>query len=297
MRSLERRSRRRRAPRRPGPRAPRSAARSRRRRGRPPRAPSVVETSCVTSANSSPSADVTPGWRGTSTSGISSPRARSTACMRAGAAEREEGELARIEAALHGHHPQPARHVGVGDADDPGRGLLDVQAQAVAEARRPRRGPGPTSSCRSPARPRSAESRPSTRLASVIVASRAAAPVGRRARHRAGALRPDLGRAGGVDPGDRAAARAHRHQVDGREADGQAELRHGLPGQRRAGPSRTVAMSALVPPMSMVSRLRRAGRLADRRGRDDAGRRARRHRAHGQARHRRRRLAARRRSA
>ena len=93
----------------------------------------------------------------------------------------------------------------------------------------------PTSRCRSPARPRSAERRPSTRFASVIVASRAAPPVGRRARHRAGALRPHLGRAGGVDPGDRAAARAHRHEVDGREADRQPELRHGLAGQPEPG--------------------------------------------------------------
>ena len=57
-------------------------------------------------------------------------------------------------------------------------------------------------------------SRPSTTLASVTVGARAAAPVRRRPRIRARALRPDLEQAAGIDPRDRAAARADGVDVE-----------------------------------------------------------------------------------
>ena len=61
--------------------------------------------------------------------------------------------------------------------------------------------------------------RPSTRLASVTVASRAAVAVAGRPGPRAGALRADPQHAALVDPGDRAAAGADRADVDHRDLD------------------------------------------------------------------------------
>ena len=51
----------------------------------------------------------------------------------AGAAERDERELARVEAALDGDHPQRPAHLGVGHAHDAERGLERVEAELGAE--------------------------------------------------------------------------------------------------------------------------------------------------------------------
>ncbi len=51
----------------------------------------------------------------------------------AGAAEGHQRELPRVDAALHRHHAQRADHLGVGDLDDPLGGLLEAEAQLVAE--------------------------------------------------------------------------------------------------------------------------------------------------------------------
>ena len=53
--------------------------------------------------------------------------------QRPGAAERQQRELARVDAALDGHHPQRPDHLGVGDVEDPLRAL----AQARGRARSP----------------------------------------------------------------------------------------------------------------------------------------------------------------
>ena len=67
-----------------------------------------------------------------------------------------------------------------------------------------------------PPRKSSLSRRPSTTLASVTVGSRAAAAVGGRAGHRAGAARSDAEGAAVIDIGDRAAAGADRVDVDHR---------------------------------------------------------------------------------
>ena len=93
-----------------------------------------------------------------------------------------------------------------------------------------------------PPRKPSPSSRPSTRLASVTVGSRAAAAVAGRSRPRAGALRPDRQPPAGAHRGDRAAAgadgadlhhrQAHRHLVDLALRDEIDPARHAPPTRR-----------------------------------------------------------------
>jgi hypothetical protein len=62
--------------------------------------------------------------------------------QRAGAAEGDEGEVARVEALLHRDQSQPAEHVLVDDVDDPGGGRLrGLQAHRLGDLadRGPRR--------------------------------------------------------------------------------------------------------------------------------------------------------------
>ena len=201
------------------------------------------------------------------TSGIcSSRRGRRRAAARP--AEGDQPELARVEAPLDGHQADRLDHVGVGDPSTPSAasstlspsgsrsasaappGQLDVERHApveeeiVADAsehevrvgvRRLRRRP-----CRS-----------------------------RRARIRAGALRAAARVSGRVEPGDRAAAGADR---DRRRCSGSGSA---CPTRGRTSvvicgsPSRTTAMSALVPPMSKQTTFCRPARPRRRR-RDDA---------------------------
>ena len=52
---------------------------------------------------------------------------------RAGAAERQQGEAARVDAALDRDDAERPHHLLVGDADDPGGGLQRVQSQFIGQ--------------------------------------------------------------------------------------------------------------------------------------------------------------------
>ena len=130
--------------------------------------------------------------------------------QRPGAAEGEQREVARIEAARQRHHADGAGHVRVAEPDH-GRGrLVDAEAQAAWRAsRRRRRAPAPPSPAATPRAGPLGSSRPSTRLASVMVGSRAAAAVADRAPARSPPTRgPTCSMPGRIDRGDRAAAGA-----------------------------------------------------------------------------------------
>ena len=90
--------------------------------------------------------------------------------QRPGAAEGQQRELARVDAALDGHHAQRADHLGVGHAHDPARALLVPTARARRPARRPPSWAASASSS-TPASGSSGSRWPSTRLASVTVGS------------------------------------------------------------------------------------------------------------------------------
>ncbi len=136
----------------------------------------------------------------------------------AGAAERHQGEVAGVDAALDGHHAQRPDHLGVGDADDPLGGLALVEAERVAEVRhgRLRRLAIEFDPARDPAE----QAQQQVRVGDGRLL--AAVTVRRRARTRAGAARTDPERAARVAPGDRAAAGADGVDVEHRQRDGAA---------------------------------------------------------------------------
>ena len=139
--------------------------------------------------------------------------------QRAGTAERQQREAARIDALLDGHDSQRADHLGVRDADDalgagdrlerelvrePGHGAL--RGVAIEGDAAGKRAPGVEA----------AEQE-------VRVGDRrlhSAAPVTRRSGLRARAARPHPQRAARIAPGNRAAARADGVDVDHREGEG-----------------------------------------------------------------------------
>ena len=141
--------------------------------------------------------------------------------QRARPAERHQREGARIMAALDRDDADGAHHVGVDDAHDAERRLAQRRvrafsasgAMAASARRRSRRMPPPISS---------SGRRPSTRLASETVGSRAAPAVAGRPRHGAGAHGPDAHQAVAADMGDRPAAGADGVDVDGGETHGKA---------------------------------------------------------------------------
>ena len=49
--------------------------------------------------------------------------------QRSGAAESDQGEVARVLTSLHGDRPQGKRHVGVGYSQNRHRGLVDIEFQ------------------------------------------------------------------------------------------------------------------------------------------------------------------------
>ena len=134
------------------------------------------------------------------------------------AAERDERELARVEPALDRDHPQRAAHLGVGDAHDAERGLERVEVELVAERlQRLLRALGRQ-------RQLAAELGAVAEVAEqqVGVGHRrllAALAVGGRAGVGARRARADAQRAARIGPGDRAAARADRVDVDHRQLD------------------------------------------------------------------------------
>ena len=129
----------------------------------------IVARSWRTSTSRQPSAEVMPGFGGTSTVGIESSLRERRAVQRARAAEDDERELARVVAAPDRDQPNGVGHVCVRDLDDRARRLLEVEAERLGRRQRgwrARRRRGRAAwrrrSARSPRRPR-------TRLASVFV--------------------------------------------------------------------------------------------------------------------------------
>ena len=175
---------------------------------------SAVETSCSTGAASRPTADSTPGRRGTRMRPSPELVGKRAGMQGAGAAERQQREPARVVALSDRHEADALGHLGVDDAMDAERGLLDGEAE---RARRPR--------ARSPRD----ELGPQLEAAAgevlgVEVAQNdggvghrrlgSAEAVAGRTRLGARRMRTDPQPLGGVEPGDRAAAGADRIHVD-----------------------------------------------------------------------------------
>ncbi len=97
----------------------------------------------------------------------------------AGAAEGEEGEVPRVDAALDRDDPDGLFHVGVGDVDDALGRLERRLADRAGRARRRPRGSAPGGCVIRPPRKKSGSRRPRKRLASVTVGQVALAVAGR----------------------------------------------------------------------------------------------------------------------
>jgi hypothetical protein len=135
--------------------------------------------------------------------------------QRPGAAEGQQGEAPRVDAALDGHDAQGAGHLGVGHAHDPS---AQATSRPSSSARRLTAAcAASASSATSPASGTSALRWPRTRLASVTVGLGAAAPVAGRPGLGARAARADAQRAAGIAPADRAAAGPDGVDVDHRQ--------------------------------------------------------------------------------
>ena len=152
--------------------------------------------------------------------------------QRAGAAEGDERELARVVAALDADHAQRAGHVLVDDLEDPLGGLLEAD-RPIASAIVPHGGARGVD-----VELHLAADQPRRQVADDHVGvghrrRRAAAAVGRRAGLGARRLRPDPQRAGELrHVRDRAAARADGVHVDRRDLDPELADR-GLAADRR----------------------------------------------------------------
>jgi hypothetical protein len=94
----------------------------------------------------------------------------SAACRPPAPAEAQQRQLARVDAALDGHHAQRAHHLGVGDAADALGALQRLELEAVRESLIACSAAS-RSSVMSPPSEAPAGSRPSSRLASVTVGS------------------------------------------------------------------------------------------------------------------------------
>ena len=133
-----------RRPRRPASRAASAPSASSRRRTSPGSRSAtgrmkVWLNSLRTSATRKPSADSTPGLAAARSPGSSRAGAASAlACSGAGAAEGDEREVARVDAALHGDDAQRAEHVLVDDVDDALRGRLGTPRPSCSATRRDR---------------------------------------------------------------------------------------------------------------------------------------------------------------
>ena len=146
------------------------------------------------------------------------------AVQRAGAAEGDQREIARIIAAADRDQPHRIRHVGVGDADDRVRGRLARQAERIRRHCLHRLSAASAGSSVILPPARLVPSRPSTTLASVLVGPLIAVAVTGGTRIGAGRLRAVAQRARFVDPGERAAAGADGQDFDRGKADRIAEL-------------------------------------------------------------------------
>jgi hypothetical protein len=135
-----------------------------------------------------------------------------------GTAVGDQGEFAQVVAALHRDEPERSLHVGVGHLDHRVGRVDEREAEAALDRLERPLGARAIELDRAavdPLRVQIAEDQ--VRVAHGGLG--AAQAVASRAGNGAGAPRPDLERAGGVDPGDRAAARADRLDGDRGEPD------------------------------------------------------------------------------
>ena len=137
----------------------------------------------------------------------------------AGAAERGEGELARVQAALDADHPQRAHHLGVGHAHDAQRRLLRVEPERLARRRQRALGQLAPQRHLAAAQLRAVGEQPEEQVGVRHRGVLAAAVVAGGPRLGARGARADAQRPAGVGARDRAAARADRVHVDHRMAD------------------------------------------------------------------------------
>ncbi len=156
--------------------------------------------------------------------------------QRPGAAKGEEREIARIGAQRHRDHADRPRHPHVRHAQHRRRGLHRVQPQGrpqtVNEDSRHVRQRHPAFHARHPCRVQPAQKQVGIRDRRFA----AATPVADRPGIGPGALRSHLQQPGGVDPGDRAATRAHGAHVDHRNMDRHRVFDLGLVADRRLRP-------------------------------------------------------------
>ncbi len=179
----------------------------------------VRDTSNRRSVASIPQADSTAATRGTMTR-AEPELARDVGGVQPGrAAEREQREAPRIDAAPHRDEPHALGHVRVDDAMDAGARPRSDRCQAAPaiaiDGALGRRDVEPAVAAEEIVRVEIAEHEVGVghgRLGAALA-------VAGRPRHRAGALRPDMQDAAGIDPRDRAAAGADAGDVEAVQGD------------------------------------------------------------------------------
>ena len=154
------------------------------------------------------------------------------AVQRAGAAEHDERELARVVALADRDQPDGVGHVGVRDLDHRARRVDRVEPERLGDLVADRRLGGVAVELHAAAdqlRPEPAEQQVGVGVRRLLAAAAVAGRPGLGAR----GLRAVAQRAGLVDPGQRAAAGADREHLDAREADRIAVLDRPLLGHLR----------------------------------------------------------------
>ena len=138
---------------------------------------------------------------------------------RAGAAERQQRELAEIDAAPRREHAHLVGHAHVDDAADAGRGFGDAHSHRLGDFcfERDARGIGIEFLAAAEEIIRIEEAADNVGVGHRRIG--AAAAVAHRARIGAGALRADSEEAGAVDPHDRAAAGRDRGEIERRNIE------------------------------------------------------------------------------
>ena len=135
-----------------------------------------------------------------------------------GPAEREQREAARIDPAAHRGDAHPVRHAGVDQAEDPGRRRRRIDAELPGQGRDHPRGGSrvqPPPSAEEPRRVEIAQHKIGIgdgRLGAALA-------VARRPWVGARALWPDLEQARAIQPRDRTAAGAQRHDIEAGQGD------------------------------------------------------------------------------
>ncbi len=190
---------------------------------------------------------------------------------RARAAEREQRESARVDAALDRHLADAVRLVPVRDLDDAFGELLDAHAAAEALAEIGDALPRALGVELDAAADQRRRDPPEHEVGVGDRRLVASVRIAHRPRHRAGALRPDLEMALAADPGDRAAAGADGLDVDHRDAHRErsdraavGDLRHARLDQAQVGGGATSVQR---------NQILEAGDLRDHRGAERACRR------------------------